>query len=96
MEGLGMVPRNEWPSPEELEDYTESRYEPDPDYSDVMSQLSIWLADHRRDEELKRSEQQREPLLGHGNDIESQRHGFNPEDFDLREVVSAVKKAPLH
>jgi hypothetical protein len=95
------VPRDKRPSLRELEDYTESRYGPDTDYSAYRRELSIWLNDYNRDEEAKRLEQStgRTPLYGHGDaeDEHQQRFGYEEDPhLDLDEVTRTIKKRPLH
>lgn len=92
-----MVPREERPSIDELEETTESRYPPEIDYTPYRRELAIWLHDYRRDEELKRSEQQRTLLPGHqAADLHEQRYGYTPDSFDLEKVAADSKQRPLH
>lgn len=97
MESLAIIPRNKRPSHEDLDGYTESRYEHDTDYTSYRNELALWVRDYQRDEEQERLEQQgRTPLAGHYDDQHEQRHGYDPADFDLKAVASKIKSTPLH
>jgi hypothetical protein len=76
-----------------LERYTESRYEPDPDFVQYRRELALWLHDYRRDQERARSE--RTPLLGH--DAWEARNGYDPQSFDIMDIRTKIAQRPaLH
>lgn len=90
---MASVPREERPTPEDLEGYTESKYEPDPDLSLYMHERHIWLYDWRRAQEEKR-DSGREPLALHGDPEQST--GYDKNEFFLRKAVNSIRSRPLH
>jgi len=99
-EAFQTVPRKDRPSVEELENYVR-RSEPDLDYSAYRRESWDWLTDYRREEEEKREQQAsgRQRLPGHETNeylVNGGRRGFNPDDFDMDEIVRVVKSRPQH
>lgn len=95
-EALAQIPREKWPSFEELERITESRYESDPDYVHHRNEIAIWISDYWRDEEKKRkSADGSQPMLGHETMGDSV-GGFEEENFNIGLLKEAIRRNPLH
>lgn len=93
-EGLASVPRDKRPSLDELEGYTESRYEPDTDYSAYRRELAVWLHDWHRDQELERVEGKSQPLYA-DDEAYGQANGYDKDKF-LEKAVRTIKSRPMH
>lgn len=91
-EALSYVPREERPSLEDLEGYTESRFDPDPDYTLYLKELHVWLHDWRREQEQKRQDG-KELLPLHGDP--EQRTGYDEATF-FDDVKKKIKSRGLH
>jgi hypothetical protein len=98
-EGMAYVPRDERPTLEDLEGYTESRFPADMDYSAYRLEKAFWLHDWRREQELKRQDEGgRTPLLGHEpEDVEAQRRtGYDVDTFFLERKLDTMRSRPQH
>ena len=94
-EALQMVPRAERPTAEELMDYSPQYEHDEEDYTDVRSQLGVWLYDHRRRQDEERENRdgrvpfEEDETMRHGN-----AHGYEGGAEGLEAIRSAIQGAP--
>ena len=96
-EFLGTLTQDERPVPEELDGYVR-RYDLSPDLVPYRKELSDWIHDFQRQKELDRDKPEGgTPLYGHSEAVERGRSGgFDPNAFDIAQVVSVAKNRPTH
>lgn len=96
-ESLQTIPREKRPTPDMLEGY-ERQHDLDPDLSMYRRELSDFIYDYRREEEENRERGSgRQELEGHNEYlVDGARRGFDPNDFDIDQVVQKVSSRPLH